>query len=85
MEIVLRPPDRRGRDVDNFHKAILDALEHAEVYHNDNQVRDLRIRWDVSETGQIITTPGGRAVIRIEPLVFTAELLDKHERKEVEF
>ena len=78
MEIVLRPPDGRIRDVDNHHKAPLDALALADVYGNDKQVWDLHIHWDVSETGRIIRTPGGRALIRIEPLVITADLFDKH-------
>lgn len=44
VDIVANPPDRRRRDLDNLLKAPLDALEHAGVYDDDNQVYDLRIR-----------------------------------------
>lgn len=36
-------PDRLCRDLDNVLKATLDGLEHAGVYHDDNQIDDLRI------------------------------------------
>ena len=39
VQLDLFPPDRRRRDYDNFQKAILDALEHAGVYHNDCQIK----------------------------------------------
>lgn len=32
------PPDRRRRDLDNIQKAVLDALQHAGVYEDDNQI-----------------------------------------------
>lgn len=38
-ELDLYPPDRRRRDWDNFQKAIWDALQHAQVYHDDSQVK----------------------------------------------
>lgn len=41
--IAATMPDHRRRDVDNLHKATLDALEHAGVYESDNQIDDLRI------------------------------------------
>jgi crossover junction endodeoxyribonuclease RusA len=68
MEIVLRPPSRRKADAANYDKAIPDALEAAGILENDRLVYDLRIRWDVSETGEIITTPGGTAFVTIEPI-----------------
>ncbi len=36
------PPDRRRRDLDNLGKCILDSLQHAHVYVDDNQIDDLR-------------------------------------------
>jgi len=35
------PPDRRRRDVDNIQKPVLDALQHAGVYHDDFQIVSL--------------------------------------------
>lgn len=35
----LYPPDRRARDLDNIRKPLYDALEHAEVYLNDSQIK----------------------------------------------
>ena len=43
MSITLYPPDRRRRDIDNTQKAILDALQHAGVYADDNQIDALLV------------------------------------------
>ena len=43
--IALRPPDRRRRDLDNTLKPMLDALQHASVYEDDSQIKDLRVFW----------------------------------------
>lgn len=37
------PPDRRRRDLDNTVKVALDALTHAELWLDDEQIDDLRI------------------------------------------
>ena len=34
------PPDRRQRDLGNFHKEIWDALEREHVIYNDEQIKD---------------------------------------------
>lgn len=39
--LVLHPPDRRRRDLDNLLKAVLDALVHAGVLQDDSQVAEL--------------------------------------------
>ncbi len=41
--IVACPPDRRRRDLDNTLKATLDALSHAGLFDDDEQIDDLRI------------------------------------------
>jgi len=66
LSAAFRPPDRRGRDLDNYAKALLDAMQHAGVFTDDAIVWDLHLRWDVSETGEIITWPHGRVHVRIE-------------------
>lgn len=43
LMIDQRPPDRRRRDIDNIVKPIMDALEHAGAYENDNQVARLSV------------------------------------------
>lgn len=59
VSIRLDPPDRRRRDIDNFLKAGLDALEHAGVYENDAQIAHLEI-----DRGDRV--PKGRMIVRIE-------------------
>ncbi|MCV5079210.1 RusA family crossover junction endodeoxyribonuclease, partial [Escherichia coli] len=39
VEIVLFPPDNRIRDLDNYNKALFDALTHAGVWEDDSQVK----------------------------------------------
>lgn len=43
LHIVAHMPDARRRDLDNLLKCALDALQHAQVFADDSQVRDLRI------------------------------------------
>ncbi|MCB5319109.1 RusA family crossover junction endodeoxyribonuclease [Yersinia massiliensis] len=45
VTIVLYPPNRACRDLDNFLKAPLDALTHAGVWADDSQVKKLLIEW----------------------------------------
>ena len=41
VRIDVFPPDRRRRDLDNVQKALIDAMEHAGVYHDDSQIKRL--------------------------------------------
>lgn len=41
--IFVQPPNRIRRDIDNLLKAPLDALTHAGVWDDDEQIDDLRI------------------------------------------
>ena len=55
VSIEAFPPDNRKRDLDNIFKATLDALEHANVYTNDNQIDKIDItRREVIKPGYII-------------------------------
>ncbi len=43
VQVVLCPPDRRRRDLDNSLKGLLDSLQHAGVYQDDEQIDDLHV------------------------------------------
>ena len=60
VTVTLYPPDRRKRDIDNYGgKALLDALTHAQVWADDEQVDRLTIiRSD--------NTKGGGCLVQIE-------------------
>lgn len=59
--VVLHPPDRRRRDLDNLLKAVLDALVKAQVLRDDSQVAELHaVRREARR-------PGG-VLVRVEEL-----------------
>ena len=43
ISIEATPPDERGRDLDNLLKAPLDAMQHAGLYQDDNQLEEIHI------------------------------------------
>ena len=68
VEIVLFPPDARRRDIDNYNKALFDALTHAGVWEDDSQVKRMLVEWGPQ-------VAGGRVEITItthEPLAGAA-------------
>ena len=44
LSIKAFPPDRRRRDLDNLFKSVLDSLQFACVYKDDNQIDELSIK-----------------------------------------
>lgn len=58
VSVLLHPGDRRKRDLDNYMKALLDALTHAGVWLDDEQIDRL-----VIERGEI--KKGGACVVEI--------------------
>ena len=58
VTMLLNPPDRRARDIDNPIKAVLDALTHAEVWADDSQIKKLEV-----EMGEIVI--GGKATVSV--------------------
>lgn len=55
LSIDLRPPDRRRIDIDNRMKPLLDSLQHAGLYHDDEQVdRILLVRGPVVPGGGVL-------------------------------
>lgn len=53
VRVVVRPPDRRRRDLDNLGKGLLDALSHAGVYADDSQIDRLAF-----ERGEVVPLGG---------------------------
>lgn len=49
VSLVWYPPDRRRRDIDNPIKSVLDALQHAQVFTDDRQVRELHVSFTQDE------------------------------------
>ncbi|WP_313668773.1 RusA family crossover junction endodeoxyribonuclease [Atlantibacter sp.] len=45
VTITLFPPDQRRRDLDNYNKALFDALTHAGVWEDDSQVKRMLVEW----------------------------------------
>ncbi len=59
VTIEASPPDRRRRDLDNLLKAPLDALTHAGLWCDDEQIDALTITREPVQ-------PGGRIIITVE-------------------
>ncbi|WP_290654464.1 RusA family crossover junction endodeoxyribonuclease [Idiomarina sp.] len=60
VNITLNPPSNHRRDIDNYNKALLDALTHAHVITDDNLIKRLTVEFGP------VTKPGNARVI-IEP------------------
>ncbi len=58
VSVLLFPPDKRQRDLDNYLKALFDSLTHAGVWGDDKQIKRLRVEW-----GPVIK--GGRSEVTI--------------------
>lgn len=60
VNITLNPPSNHRRDIDNYNKALLDALTHANVIVDDSLIKRLTV-----EFGPVTKT--GNASVTIEP------------------
>ena len=58
VEVDAYPPDQRKRDIDNLAKGLLDAIAHAQVFKNDEQIDKLTIE-------RFPVTKGGKVIVRI--------------------
>ena len=64
MSLIIHPPDKRLRDLDNVLKALKDAMEHSCVFHNDNQIKEYRepFKW-----GEVVK--GGKVIVTLQEIV----------------
>ncbi len=58
VEVMIHPPDKRRRDIDNIQKALLDALQHGGAYGDDSQIVRLTIE-------KCEPLDGGKTIVRI--------------------
>ena len=56
VEIEAYPPDKRKRDIDNLNKCILDSLQKANVFPDDNQIDYLLIKRMPEQLNKVIIT-----------------------------
>lgn len=69
VEIVLFPPDARRRDIDNYNKALFDALTNAGIWEDDSQIKRMLVEWGpVTQKGKVEITiskyePAGAAAL----------------------
>jgi len=54
VEVVLYPPDNRVRDLDNYMKALLDALTHAKVWSDDSLIDELIVYRGIKVKGGLV-------------------------------
>lgn len=47
VSVLLFPPDKRQRDLDNYLKALFDSLTHAGVWGDDKQIKRFTVEWGV--------------------------------------
>ena len=45
IHVILYPPNRAKRDLDNFQKALFDAVTHAGVWVDDIQIKRMVVEW----------------------------------------
>ncbi len=67
VEIVLYPPDARRRDIDNYNKALFDALTHAGVWEDDSQVKRMLVEWGPHVPGGKVEISISRHELKTEP------------------
>ncbi len=67
VSVLLFPPDKRQRDLDNYLKALFDSLTHAGVWGDDSQIKRFSVEW-----GEQLKQ--GKAEITIKPFIAVARL-----------
>lgn len=57
ITLILNPPDKRRRDLDNYLKAIFDSLTHAGVWEDDSQIKKMEVKWGEAVKGELRQFP----------------------------
>ena len=65
VTVLLFPPDKRQRDLDNYLKALFDSLTHAGVWGDDSQIKRFSVEWGA-------TMKKGKAEVTITPFEVVA-------------
>lgn len=60
VDVILHPRDKRKRDIDNYNKALLDAITIAGLWNDDSQIDQL-----FNYRGEIVKL--GKCIVRIKP------------------
>ncbi|MCK0554335.1 RusA family crossover junction endodeoxyribonuclease [Pantoea ananatis] len=63
VTVLLYPPDKRNRDLDNYQKALFDSLTHDGVWVDDRQIKRFTVEW-----GEQVKQ--GKAEVTISPFNF---------------
>ncbi len=71
VTVILYPPSRHRRDLDNYQKALFDSITHAKVWGDDSQIKRFIVEW-----GPL--TKGGKAEVTISP--FTEKLRNRQDQ-----
>lgn len=59
VNVVLFPPNLARRDLDNYLKALFDALTHSNVWDDDSQIKHMEVSW-----GPVIAKGSAEVTIR---------------------
>jgi crossover junction endodeoxyribonuclease RusA len=62
MDVGIYPPDHRKRDIDGILKVLLDSLQRAGLYDDDNQIDRLLV------TRHEVYAPNGKIVVKLEKM-----------------
>ncbi|MDH2066872.1 RusA family crossover junction endodeoxyribonuclease [Pantoea sp. GD03673] len=60
VRVMLFPPDKRQRDLNNYHKALFDGLTHVGVWGDDSPIKRFTVEWGA-------TTKKGKTEVTITP------------------
>jgi len=69
LDIALYPPTKRKFDIDNYLKATLDALQHAGLFEDDEQIDCITVKKYVDQV-----VPGGQVLMIVR---------EKHEQENI--